>query len=188
MSDRNHLAGKHIAILATDGFEQSELIEPRNALAECGAKVDVVSPKSGSITGWRKDSWGDKVRVDKTLDLASPTDYHALVLPGGLFNPDTLRSNSHAVEFVKGFFGPDEIKPVAAICHGPWLLAEAGVLKGRTVTSYPSIKTDLKNAGATWVDQAVVVDQGVVTSRQPDDLAAFNRKIIEEIAEGRHAA
>lgn len=188
MSGKNYLAGKNVAILATDGFEQSELQEPRNALIEAGAQVDVVSINPGTITGWRKNNWGEGVEVDKTLDEVTPADYDALVLPGGLINPDILRNRDDAVDFVKGFFGQKEIKPVAAICHGPWMLAEAEVLNGRTVTSYPSIQTDLKNAGAKWIDQEVVVDHGLVTSRKPDDLAAFNRKLVEEIAEGQHAA
>lgn len=188
MSNVHKLADKKVAILATDGFEQSELLEPLSALQEAGASVDVVSLKAGKIRGWQKDDWGDEVDVDKTLSEVAADDYNALVLPGGLFNPDILRTEPNAVKFVKGFFGQAEIKPVAAICHGPWMLAEAGVLEGRTVTSYPSIQTDVKNAGATWVDKEVVVDHGLVTSRNPNDLPAFNSKIIEEIAEGRHAA
>lgn len=188
MSSNQKLKGKKVAILATDGFEQSELIEPQAALKEAGATVEVISLKAGHIRGWNKDTWGDEVAVDKSLADASPKDYNALVLPGGLFNPDTLRTQPEAVEFVKGFFGQQEIKPVGAICHGPWLLAEADVLKDRKVTSFPSIQTDLKNAGANWVNEEVVVDEGLVTSRKPADLAAFNKKLVEEIAEGRHAA
>ncbi|WP_017444968.1 DJ-1/PfpI/YhbO family deglycase/protease [Gayadomonas joobiniege] len=182
------IQGKKIAILATDGFEQSELFEPRKALLEAGAEVEIVSLKSGSIKGWNETDWGDSIAVDKTLDEVKSSEYHALMLPGGLFNPDTLRTDQKAVNFVSGFFAEDEQKPVGAICHGPWLLAEAGVVNDRKVTSYPSIQTDLKNAGAKWVDEKVVVDQGLVTSRKPDDLDAFNRKLIEEICEGRHAA
>lgn len=186
MNNQKHLKGKKVAILATDGFEQSELMSPREALTAAGADVDVISVKSGHIKGWSGKNWGNDVKVDKTLDEAKAADYDGLVLPGGLINPDTLRQNKQAVSFIKGFFSDKSNKPVAAICHGPWLLAEAGVLNGRKVTSYNSIKTDLKNAGANWVDEEVVVDQGLVTSRFPDDLAAFNRKLIEEVREGRH--
>ena len=186
MSMQKNLSGKKIAILATDGFEQSELISPRDALLAAGAEVDIVSPQAGEITGWSGKNWADEVKVDKTLSQVSASDYDALVLPGGLINPDTLRQDERAIRFIRGFFSDRGNKPVAAICHGPWLLAEAGVLKGRRVTSYTSIQTDLKNAGAEWVDEAVVVDQGLVTSRFPDDLAAFNRKLIEEVSEGRH--
>lgn len=182
------IQGKKIAILATDGFEQSELFEPRKALLEAGAEVDIVSLEKGSIKGWNETDWGDSISVDKTLDEVKASEYHALMLPGGLFNPDTLRTEQKAVNFVSGFFAEGEQKPVGAICHGPWLLAEANVVADRKVTSYPSIQTDLKNAGAKWVDEKVVVDQGLVTSRKPDDLDAFNRKLIEEICEGRHAA
>ena len=180
------LSGKKIAILATDGFEQSELIEPQRALKNAGATVDVVSPKSGAIRGWNKTDWGDEVPVDVELSQARPEDYDGLVLPGGQINPDKLRLEPAAVQFVRAFFEAD--KPVGAICHGPWLLVEAEVARGRTVTSYASIKTDLKNAGANWVDREVVVDQGLVTSRNPGDLEAFSGKLIEEFAEGRHEA
>jgi protease I len=180
------LRGKKIAILATDGFEQSELIEPQRALKNAGATVDVVSPESGSIRGWNKSDWGDEVPVDVELGQARPEDYHGLVLPGGQINPDKLRLEPAAVQFVRAFF--EAGKPVGAICHGPWLLVEADVARGRTVTSYASIKTDLKNAGANWVDCEVVVDQGLVTSRNPGDLEAFSGKLIEEFAEGRHEA
>jgi protease I len=178
------LNGKTIAILATDGFEQSELTEPKRALEQAGATVHVVAPKSGKIRGWQHTDWGDEVAVDRTLEEANPADYQALVLPGGQMNPDKLRLEPKAVRFAHAFF--EAGKPVGAICHGPWLLVEADVVRGRTVTSWPSIRTDLKNAGADWVDREVVVDQGLVTSRKPDDIPAFNAKIIEEFAEGRH--
>ena len=178
------LSGKKIAILATNGFEQSELLEPKKALEEAGAQTHVVSLGSGSIKGWKDKNWGDSVDVDVTLAEASADDYDGLVLPGGQMNPDILRADEKAVAFVRDFF--TQHKPVGAICHGPWLLVEAGVVDGRTVTSYKSIQTDMKNAGANWVDQEVVVDQGLVTSRQPEDLPAFNAKLIEEFAEGKH--
>jgi protease I len=180
------ISGRTIAILATDGFEQSELIEPKKALEQAGATVHVVSPKEGRIRGWDHTDWGQEVPVDVPLESAKAEDYDGLVLPGGQINPDKLRLEPKAVAFVKAFFQAG--KPVGAICHGPWLLVEADVARGRTVTSYPSIRTDLKNAGAEWVDREVVVDQGLVTSRRPDDLPAFNAKIIEEFAEGRHEA
>jgi protease I len=182
----HHLSGKKIAILATDGFEQSELTEPKRALEEAGATAHVISPKSGRIRGWDHTDWGQEVSVDLTLEQARSDNYHKLVLPGGQINPDKLRLEPKAVEFVRAFFQAG--KPVGAICHGPWMLVEADVVRGRTVTSWPSIRTDLKNAGAEWVDREVVVDQGLVTSRKPDDIPAFNAKIIEEFAEGRHEA
>lgn len=188
MNGQPMLAGKKVAILATDGFEFSELNSPRDALLGAGAAVDIVSQQSGNIRGWSGKDWADSVAVDKTLQQASAADYDALVLPGGLINPDTLRQDEKAISFIKAFFSDNANKPVAAICHGPWLLAEAGVLNGRKVTSYPSIKTDLKNAGANWVDEQVVVDKGLVTSRKPDDLEAFNKKLLEEICEGCHRA
>lgn len=178
------LDGKRVAILATDGFEQSELTIPKQALEQEGAKVDVVAPHDGTIQGWKHHDKGDSVAVARTLDEAAPDDYDALMLPGGVANPDQLRTEPKAVDFTKAFF--EASKPVAAICHGPWLLVEAGVAKGRKVTSWPSLKTDLANAGAQWVDQEVVTDKGLVTSRKPDDLAPFCAKMIEEIAEGRH--
>ena len=179
------LKGKKVAILATDGFEQSELAEPLKALESAGATAHIVSPKAGAIKGWKHTEWGDSFAVDATLDEADPRHYDALVLPGGVMNPDKLRRDPKVQQFVRSFF--DEGKPVGAICHGPWTLIDAGVIKGRKVTSYETIQTDLKNAGANWVDEEVVVDNGLVTSRKPDDLPAFNRKLIEEIAEGRHA-
>jgi protease I len=178
------LTGKTIAILATDGFEQSELLKPRKALEEEGAKTEVVSLKGGQIKGWDKTDWGEKVDVDKTVDEANAADYDGLLLPGGVMNPDKLRANKDAVAFVKGFTTSG--KPIAAICHGPWTLIEAGFVKGKKMTSWPSLKTDLSNAGAIWVDEEVVVDNGLVTSRKPDDIPAFNKKMIEEFAEGKH--
>ncbi len=181
------LSGCKVAVLATDGFEQSELMEPVAALRGTGASVSIVSlPDSAdSIRGWNDGNWGDSVSVDDTVDSVSADDFQALVLPGGVINPDKLRANEDAVEFVRSFL--EDGKPVAAICHGPWMLAEADVLKGRTITSYHSIKTDLVNAGANWVDESVVVDHGLVTSRNPDDMADFIDKMLEEIEEGVHA-
>ncbi len=179
------LNGKRIAILATEGFEQSELEKPRAALQEAGADTAVVSPESGEIRGWDGDDFGEAVAVDVALDAADAEDYDGLLLPGGVMNPDKLRAEPKAVEFVKAFFAAG--KPVAAICHGPQLLIEAEVVRGRKLTSYHSIKKDLMNAGAKWVDEEVVVDNGLVTSRKPDDIPAFNRKMIEEFAEGIHA-
>jgi deglycase len=178
------LNGKRVAILATDGVEQVELTEPRKALDEAGANTVVVSPKSGKIKGWQHDHWGDEIPVDLPLDSATAETFDALLLPGGVMNPDHLRQNKKAVEFVRRFF--EAGKPVAAICHGPWLLVEADVVRGRTVTSWPSLQTDLRNAGADWVDREVATDEGLVTSRKPDDIPAFNRKMIEEFAEGTH--
>ena len=179
-----NLDRKNVAILATNGFEESELREPKKALEKAGANVHIVSLKSGEIKSWADGDWGKAYKVDKTLDEVSQSDYNALVLPGGVINPDTLRTNNDALSFVKSFF--ENHKPVAAICHAPWLLAEAGVLKGRNITSYKSIKTDMINAGANWTDEEVVVDSGLVTSRNPDDLPAFNAKLIEEVYEGKH--
>lgn len=181
----NRLHNKKVAILATDGFEQVELTEPKMALEMEGAITNIVSLKSGKIRGWQETNWGDEFAVDLTLEQAKPEDYDALLLPGGVMNPDTLRTEESAVQFVKAFF--DAGKPVAAICHGPQLLIEADVVAGRTLTSYPSLQTDLKNAGAKWVDEEVVTDNGLVTSRKPDDIPAFNAKMIEEVAEGIHA-
>lgn len=181
----SRLQGKSIAILATDGFEQSELVEPQKAWLDAGATVHVISPKSGSIRGWRHDKWGDEVEVDHTIADANSDDYDALFLPGGVMNPDKLRMREDATTFVREFFKKG--KPVGAICHGPQILIDCGVVEGRAVTSYPSIKNDLKNAGARWTDQEVVVDEGLVTSRTPDDLPAFIDKVIEEVLEGKHA-
>ena len=178
------LSKKTVAILATNGFEESELSSPMKALKEAGAEVHIVSLESGEIKGWADGNWSKSYNVDKTLNEVSQKDYNALVLPGGQINPDLLRNNENAVSFVKSFF--ENHKPVAAICHAPWLLAEADVLKGREITSYGSIKTDMINAGANWVDKEVVCDSGLVTSRCPDDLPAFNKKLIEEVYEGKH--
>lgn len=178
------LNGKKIAILSTDGFEQSELEVPLEKLRAAGAEVHVVSPKAGEIRGWDEKDWGRSVKVDLTLSDASSADYDALVLPGGQINPDVLRIDESALAFVKAFWS--EGKVIGAICHGPWLLVETGIAKGRNVTSYKSIRTDLQNAGATWSDEEVATDQGLVTSRKPGDLEAFVSKIAEEINEGRH--
>lgn len=178
------LSGKRIAILATDGFEQVELTKPREALLDAGATVEIVSPKDGEILGVHHQEKGDKFKVDVALENASAANYDALMLPGGVFNPDALRMDKHAVTFVEAFFS--QKKPVAAICHGPWTLVEAGAVKGKTLTSWPSLKTDIENAGGTWVDKEVQVDGGLVTSRNPDDLPAFCKKMVEEFAEGKH--
>ena len=180
----NQLDGKRVAILVADGFEQSELLEPKKALEQAGAQTEIISPAQGKVKGWNHTEWGEEVPVDRPLDAASSGDYDALLLPGGVMNPDHLRMNLRAVQFVKSFF--TEKKPVAAICHGPWTLVEADVLRGRTTTSWPSLQTDIRNAGGTWVDREVVVDNGLVTSRKPADIPAFNRKMIEEFAEGIH--
>lgn len=178
------LNGKSVAVLVEKGFEQVELTSPIEKLKEEGADVKIVSPVDGKVRGWDKTDWGAEFDVDIKLDDARPEEFDALLLPGGVMNPDRLRMNKDAVEFVRDFFQSG--KPVAAICHGPWTLIEAGATDGRTMTSYPSIKTDLMNAGANWVDQEVVVDNGLVTSRSPKDLPAFNSKMVEEFAEGRH--
>jgi len=178
------LSGKRVAILVENGFEQVELTEPRDALDEAGAQTQIVSPVEGQVKGWRHTEWGDSFKVDLPLQNARPEEFDALLLPGGVMNPDKLRMNPQAVQFVKAFF--DARKPVAAICHGPWTLVEADVVRGRTVTSWPSLKTDIRNAGGHWVDQEVVTDNGLVTSRKPDDIPAFNRKMVEEFAEGQH--
>ena len=177
----NTLQGKKIAILATDGFEQSELTEPRQALQEAGAETQVVSPNQGKIKGWNHKDWGDEVSVDLALKSANPSEFDALLLPGGVMNPDQLRMNPDAVKFVRHFF--DAGKPIAAICHGPWMLVEADIVRGRTVTSWPSLKTDIRNAGGSWVDKEVVKDQQLVTSRKPDDIPAFNREMIALFAQ-----
>jgi protease I len=176
--------GKRVAILATDGVEQVELTKPRDALEAAGAITSVISPRAGHINAWQHDHWGDKIPVDTLLSAADPDDFDALMLPGGVMNPDQLRVEPKAVEFVRSFFAAG--KPVAAICHAPWMLVEADVVRGRTVTSWPSLRTDLTNAGADWVDREVVTDEGLVTSRKPDDIPAFNLKMIEEFAEGLH--
>ena len=178
------LDGKRILILATHGFEQSELEVPRDRLRAAGAQVDVVSPESGEIKGWDMKDWGRPVKVDKKLSEARESDYDAIVLPGGQINPDILRVNKDALALIKSFY--DAGKTVAAVCHAPWLLIETCLAKGRRMTSYHSIITDVKNAGANWEDAAVVTDNGVITSRNPGDLNAFSDKIIEEVKEGRH--
>lgn len=175
---------KRIAILATDGFEESELKSPKEAMEKEGFTVEIISEKEGEIKAWADGNWSKGYKVYKTLENASPNDYNALMLPGGVINPDKLRRNEDALTFVKHFF--EQKKPVAAICHGPQTLISAGVVKGRKMTSFKSIKDDLVNAGANWVDEEVVVDEGFVTSRNPDDLPAFNSKLIEEIKEGKH--
>jgi protease I len=184
MATSQNLNGKRVAVLATDGVEQVELVEPRKALDEAGAKTTLISPKSGKIKAWQHDHWGDELSVDLTLDQAKPDDYDALMLPGGVMNPDHLRMDERAVKFVRSI--ADAGKPIAAICHGPWLLVEADVVRNRSVTSWPSLETDLRNAGADWSDQEVVTDMGIVTSRKPDDIPAFNKKMLEEFAEGVH--
>jgi protease I len=183
---RHDLTGKTIAILVENGFEQVELTEPRKALEQAGARTEVVSPQKGKVKGWNHKEWGDELPVDVRLDDADASRYDGLLLPGGVMNPDKLRINEKAVRFVRAFF--EEGKPVAAICHAPWTLIDAGVVRGRRLTSYPTLKTDLENAGADWVNEEVVVDSGLVTSRKPDDIQAFNEKMIEEFAEGRHEA
>ncbi|MDG0816955.1 type 1 glutamine amidotransferase domain-containing protein [Bdellovibrio svalbardensis] len=181
---KKSLEGKRVAILAADGFEQSELFEPRKALEEAGAKVDIISLKSGTIKGWEKKNWGDTILVDATVESAHADDYDALLLPGGVMSPDKLRGNESAVHFVQDFV--DSGKPIAAICHGPQTLIETGALRGRNMTSYSSLRTDMINAGANWSDAEVVVDNGLVTSRMPSDIPAFNKKMIEIFAEGPH--
>jgi protease I len=178
------LKGKRIAILATNGFEQSELEVPRDRLKEDGATVEVISPETGEIRGWEKKDWGRPVKVDKTLDQVRADDYDAIVLPGGQMNPDLLRVNDKALKFIRAFY--DQKKVVAAVCHAPWLLIETGIIKGRKATSYKSIKADVINAGATWEDSPVVTDQGIITSRNPGDLEDFSAKIVEEVLEGKH--
>lgn len=173
-----------VAIVVENGFEQVELTEPRKALEEEGAKTEIVSPASGKVRGWEHDHWGDEFPVQCPISEAHAGDYDALLLPGGVMNPDKLRRNQAVLNFVRGFF--EARKPVAAICHGPWTLIDAGLARGRWMTSWPSIQMDLKNAGAQWVDKEVVVDAGLVTSRKPADIPAFNQKMIEEFAEGLH--
>lgn len=178
------LNGKKVAILVANGFEQVEMTEPREALSGAGAETHIISPADGEVKGWQKTDWGESFPVDVPLEEARAEDYDALLLPGGVMNPDNLRTDERALRFVRAFFEAN--KPVAAICHAPWLLAEAGVVEGRSITSYHSIRTDMENAGARWEDSEVVVDAGLVTSRNPDDIPAFNRKMVEEIAEGKH--
>jgi protease I len=178
------LRNKRVAALVDDGFEQTELVEPKKALEAAGAKVFVVSPKDRKVKGWQHANWGDEFPVDKKLNDASPDEYDALLLPGGVMNPDKLRINPTAVRFVKAFV--DSGRPIGAICHGVWTLIEAGAAKNRRMTSSPSLATDLRNAGAQWVDAECVVDNGLVTSRKPEDIPAFNRKLIEEFTEGQH--
>lgn len=180
------LSGKKVAILTENGFEESELTSPKQALEQAGAQVDIVSPQRDKVRAWDHDHWSIVLPVDVVLKDARAEDYDALMVPGGVFNPDKMRMNKDCVEFAQHFL--ESGKPVAAICHGPQLLIETGLLKGRKMTSYPSVQTDLKNAGVNWVDQEVVVDKGLVTSRSPKDLEAFNKKMIEEIREGVHAA
>lgn len=179
-----NLEGKTVAILATNGFEESELKEPMHALKEAGAQVHIISEESGTIKGWANGNWSNDYTVDKVINEVSESDYNALMLPGGVMNPDKLRRNDDAIRFVKAFFTAK--KPVGAICHAPQILAEADVLRGRKITSFSSIKRDMVNAGAKWEDSEVVVDEGLVTSRNPNDLPAFNSKLIEEIKEGKH--
>jgi protease I len=180
------LDGKKVAILVADGFEQVELTEPKAALEAEGATTEIVSPAKGEVQGWNHDEKADAFHVDMPLERARSDDYDALLLPGGVRNPDQLRQLTRALEFVDGFFATG--KPVAAICHASWTLIEAGVVDGRKITSWPSLKTDLRNAGANWVDRDVVVDKGLVSSRKPADIPAFNKKMVEEFAEGRHAS
>jgi protease I len=173
-----------VAVLVTHGFEQVELTEPRKTLEQAGTTVRIVSPAKEKVKGWNHTDWGNEAPVDESLDRADAGQYDALLLPGGVMNPDKLRRNERALAFVKAFF--DAQKPVAVICHGPWTLIDAGVVKARWATSYPSLQTDLKNAGAEWVDQEVIVDRGLISSRKPDDLPAFNRTMVEEFSKARH--
>src|SRR4051812_8724061 len=184
MADQK-LKGKTVAIIAADMVEQVELVDPRKALDAAGAETHLISLKPGEIQGFNHFDKGDKLKVDKTIEEVDASDYDALLIPGGVGNPDQLRGDENVVAFVQDFF--ESGKPVAAICHGPWVLVEAGVVKGRKLTSWPSLQTDIRNAGGNWVDEQVVVDQGLVTSRKPDDIPAFNDKMIEEFAEGVHA-
>ncbi|HUA24763.1 MAG TPA: type 1 glutamine amidotransferase domain-containing protein [Steroidobacteraceae bacterium] len=179
------LNGMRVAILAAEGFETAELTEPRKALQDAGAETRVVSPAKGEVQGWKHFDKGERIRVDVPLEQADAAEFDALLLPGGVANPDQLRMMPRAVQFVRAFF--ETGKPVAAICHGPWTLIDAGVVRGRTLTSWPSLKTDLLNAGAVWVDREVCVDHGLVSSRKPADIPAFNQKMIEEFAGGRQA-
>jgi protease I len=180
-----NVQGKKVAILTENGFEEVELTSPMNALEQAGATVEIVSPQKGKVKAWNHDHWSIELDVDKDLSKANPEDYDMLVLPGGVLNPDKLRLNKQAVSFAQHFL--EQGKPLAAICHGPQTLIETGMLNGRMMTSYPSVKTDLMNAGVNWQDKEVIVDNGLVTSRSPEDLEAFNRKMIEELSEGQHA-
>ena len=179
------LQGKKVAIVAADMVEQVELVEPRKALEQAGAETHLISLRPGEIQGFNHFEPADKLKVDRAVEDVDASEYDALMIPGGVGNPDQLRGDENVVSFVRDFF--DAGKPVAAICHGPWVLVEAGVVKGRKLTSWPTLQTDIRNAGGTWVDEQVVVDQGLVTSRKPDDIPAFNDKVIEEFAEGKHA-
>ncbi len=181
----NNLKGKRVAILVADGFEQSELLEPQKALKEAGADTKIISPADGNVKGWNHKDWGTEVSVDIPLKSAQAEDFDALLLPGGVMNPDHLRMNPDAVRFVRDFV--DSGKPVAAICHGPWTLVEADVLRGRTLTSWPSLKTDIRNAGGNWVDKEVVNNRGLVTSRKPDDIPAFNREMLSLFSQSSYA-
>jgi protease I len=177
------ISGMKVAILATNGFEQAELEVPRDRLKSAGAKVDVIAPQAGEIRGWKLKDWGHSVPVDRTLDQVKADEYDVIVLPGGQINPDLLRVNQRALDFIRAFH--EQKKPIAAVCHAPWLLIETGLAKGRKATSYKSIKTDMINAGAKWEDSEVVIDRGIITSRNPGDLEAFSKKIIEVLGERR---
>jgi protease I len=181
----NELQGKKIAFIATEGVEQAELTEPWKAVEHAGGQPELISIEEGEVQAWEHFDKGGTFKVDKTIEEAQPAEYDGLVLPGGVANPDQLRGDENVVSFVREF--AESGKPIAVICHGPWTLIEAGVVKGRRMTSWPTLQTDLRNAGAEWVDEEVVVDQGLVSSRKPDDLPAFNAKLVEEFAEGRHA-
>ena len=182
----NDLKGLKVAILVEDGFEQVELVEPRKALDDAGAETKIVSPRSEKVRAWRFTEWGETLPVDVPLNSAKPQDFDALLLPGGVMNPDVLRTQPEAVAFVKAFF--DAEKPVAVICHGPWTIIETGAARGRRIASWPSLKTDLRNAGAEWVDQEVVLDGNLVSSRKPDDIPAFNRNVIQLFSQVRRKA
>ncbi len=179
-----NLIGRRVAILVEDGFEQVELTSPMGALGAAGAEIDIVSPRPTTVRGWQHGEWGSLFSVTRPVREVGAADYDALVLPGGVINPDRLRRDERSVEFVREFFAAG--KPVAAICHGPQMLIEAGIVRGRRLTSFASIRTDLQNAGARWVDEALVIDEGLVTSRSPEDLPHFNRGMVEEFTEGRH--
>lgn len=185
METSKQLTNKKVAILATDGFEQSELFEPKSALEVAGADIDIVSLKSGEIKAWAKKDWGKTIEVDKVITDVKAEDYDALMIPGGVINSDKLRGENSVIKFVSDFIAAG--KPIAAICHAPWVLVETGMVKSRTLTSWPTLKTDIENAGALWVDREVVTDNGWVTSRKPEDIPAFNKEMIEEFAEGKHS-